>query len=159
MVKEGKGFRQKAGKGLVTPWYCQKGSCPAGFRAGQRQSLCTCPHDKASQKIRGWSCLCPAAAKSLQSCPTLCDPLYVALQAPLSMGFSRQQYWSGLPCLPPGDLPDQGIEPMSFVSSALAGRLFTTSSICILRSGMGVAGGKEKQGGTFLKEYRRRKLN
>ena len=75
MVKEGKGFRQKAGKGLVTPWYCQKGSCPAGFRAGPRQSLCTCPHDKASQKIRGWSCLCPAAAKSLQSCPTLCHAI------------------------------------------------------------------------------------
>ena len=37
----------------------------------------------------------------------------VACQAPLSMGFSRQEYWSGLPCPPPGDLPDPGIEPMS----------------------------------------------
>ena len=37
---------------------------------------------------------------------------YVARQAPLSMGFSRQQYWSGLPCAAPGDLPDPGIEPM-----------------------------------------------
>ena len=35
---------------------------------------------------------------------------YVAHQAPLSMGFSRQEYWSGLPCPPPGDLPDPGIE-------------------------------------------------
>ena len=35
----------------------------------------------------------------------------VAHQAPLSMGFSRQEYWSGLPCPPPGDLPDPGIEP------------------------------------------------
>ena len=35
----------------------------------------------------------------------------VARQAPLSMGFSRQEYWSGLPCPPPGDLPDAGIEP------------------------------------------------
>ena len=42
----------------------------------------------------------------------------VACQAPLSMGFSRQGYWSGLPCPPPGDLPDPGIEPAS-VSSAL----------------------------------------
>ena len=40
----------------------------------------------------------------------------VAHQAPLSMGFSRQGYWSGLPCLPPGDLPDPGIEPVSHVS-------------------------------------------
>ena len=37
-------------------------------------------------------------------------PWTVAHQAPLSMGFSRQEYWSGLPCPPPGDLPDQGIE-------------------------------------------------
>ena len=59
-------------------------------------------------------------AKSLQSCPTH--------QAPLSVGFSRQEYWSGLPCPPPGDLPDPGIEPASLVSPALAGRFFTTSS-------------------------------
>ena len=39
------------------------------------------------------------------------------------MGFSRQEYWSGLPCLPPGDLPDPGIEP---ASASLAGRFFTT---------------------------------
>ena len=37
----------------------------------------------------------------------------VAFQAPLSMGFSRQEYWSGLPCLPPGNLPDSGIKPTS----------------------------------------------
>ena len=37
----------------------------------------------------------------------------VAHQAPLSMGFSRQEYWSGLPCPPPGDLPDPGIKPGS----------------------------------------------
>ena len=37
----------------------------------------------------------------------------VARQAPLSMGFSRQEYWSGLPCLPPGDLPNPGIETVS----------------------------------------------
>ena len=47
-------------------------------------------------------------------------------QAPLSMGISRQEYWSGLPCSPPGELPDPGIEPTSLTSPALAGRLFTT---------------------------------
>ena len=46
-----------------------------------------------------------------QSCPTLCDPWSVACQAPLSMEFSRQEYWSGLPFSSPGDLPDPGIEP------------------------------------------------
>ena len=58
-------------------------------------------------------------------CATL---LTVAHQAPLSMGFSRQEYWSGLPCPPPGDLPDPGIEPTSLTSPALAGRFFTTSA-------------------------------
>ena len=50
-------------------------------------------------------------------------PWTVANQAPLSMGFPRQEYSSGLPFPPPGDLPDPGIEP---VSPALAGRFFTT---------------------------------
>ena len=111
------------------------------------------------------------AAKSLQSCPTLCDPIdgrppgspvsgifqartleWVAIsfsnawkwkvkvkslshvqllatswtaahQAPPSMGFSRQEYWSGVPLPSPGDLPDSEIEPMS---PALAGELITT---------------------------------
>jgi len=42
------------------------------------------------------------------------------------MGFSRKEYWSGLPCPPPGDLPDPGIEPTSHMSPALASRFFTT---------------------------------
>ena len=45
-------------------------------------------------------------------------PWTVAHQAPLSMGFSRQGYWNGLPCPPPGDLPDPGIEPASLVAPA-----------------------------------------
>ena len=52
----------------------------------------------------------------------------VACQVPLSMGFSRQGYWSGLLCLPPADLPDPGIKPMSLISPALAGGFFTTSA-------------------------------
>ena len=53
-------------------------------------------------------------AKSLQSCPTPCDTHWpVAHQAPLFMGFSRQEYWSELPCPPPGDLPKPGIESRS----------------------------------------------
>jgi len=56
-------------------------------------------------------------AKPLQSCPALCDPLIVACQAPLSVEFFRQEYWSGLPCPPPGDLPDPGIKPASLPST------------------------------------------
>ena len=49
-----------------------------------------------------------------QSCPMLCDPIDCSLPAPLSMGgFSRQEYWSGLPCPPPGNLLNPGIEPRS----------------------------------------------
>ena len=50
-------------------------------------------------------------------------PQTVAHQTPLSMGFSQQEYWSELPCPPPGDFPDPGIEP---ISPALAGRFLTT---------------------------------
>ena len=57
---------------------------------------------------------------------TLCA---VACLAPLSMGFSRQEYWSGLPCSPPGDLPDPGMVPVSFMSPALPGRFFTSSAM------------------------------
>ena len=62
-------------------------------------------------------------AKLLQLCLTLCDPMDYSL--PLSMGFSRLEYWSGLPCPPPGDLPHQGIQPVSLMSPALAGMFFT----------------------------------
>ena len=56
------------------------------------------------------------------------NPWTVACQAPLSMEFSRQEYWSGLPFPLPEDLSDPGIEPASLTSPALAGRLFTTSA-------------------------------
>ena len=52
----------------------------------------------------------------------------VANQAPLSMEFSRQEYWNGLPCPPPGDLSDPGIKPASLMSPALAGGFFTSST-------------------------------
>ena len=57
----------------------------------------------------------------------------VALQAPLSLGCSRQEYWSGLPRPPPGDLPDPGIKPASLMSPILAGGLFTTSATWVSR--------------------------
>ena len=56
-------------------------------------------------------------------------PWTTARQAPLSMGFSRQEYWSGLPCPPPGDLPDPGIESASLMFTSLAGMFFTSSAI------------------------------
>ena len=67
-------------------------------------------------------------AKSFQSCPNFATPWTVARQAPLSMGFSKQEHWTGLPFLSPGDLSNPGIEVMSLVSLVLAEGVFTTSA-------------------------------
>ena len=72
-----------------------------------------------------WACA-PQQEKVLVSCVQVCvSPWTEARQAPLSMEFSRQKYWSELPCLPPGGLSSPGIE---LGSPALAGGLFTTSA-------------------------------
>ena len=72
-------------------------------------------------------CVCACVQAQMLSCVwlfvTLCT---VACQAPLSMEFYREEYWSGLPFPTLEDLPDPGIEPMSPASPALAGRFVTT---------------------------------
>ena len=92
--------------------------------------LCFCRH----------SCICTlwiyihifTQCVCVQSCFSCVWPFVtlwtVARQAPLSMGFPRQEYWNGLPCPFSGDLPGPGIEYTSLMSPALAGGLFTTSS-------------------------------
>ena len=73
------------------------------------------------QKTRSYVCVCARTCvhtcvhvhSVTQSCPTFCDPMACSHQAPLSMEFARQEYWSGLPFPPPGDLPDPGIKPVS----------------------------------------------
>ena len=61
-------------------------------------------------------------AKLLQSCPIICDPI------DCPWGLSRQEYWGGLPCHPPGDFSNPGIKLWSLMSPALAGGFFTTST-------------------------------
>ena len=80
---------------------------------------------RSKQKPRRCVCKYPWAAvvESLSCVQLFVTPWTVAHQAPLSMGFSRQEYWSGLPFPPPRDLPNPGIEPSS---PALASRFFTT---------------------------------
>ena len=63
-------------------------------------------------------------ANLIQQPLTLCDPHGLWL----SMGFSRQEYWSGLPCPPPGESSDPGIKPTSFMSPALVAGFFTISA-------------------------------
>ena len=67
-------------------------------------------------------------AQSFRHVQLFTVPWTVAHLAPLSMGSSRQVYWSEVPCPPPGDLPNPGNEPMSFGSPALAGGFFTTKT-------------------------------
>ena len=67
-------------------------------------------------------------AKLLLSCPTLCDPMDCSLPGSFVHGVLQARIWSGLPCPPPGNLPNQGIEPVSLMSPALAGGFFTTST-------------------------------
>ena len=67
----------------------------------------------AAMKLKDAYSLEESENKVSQSCLTVCDPWTVAHQAPPSMGFSRQEYWTGLPFPSPGDLPDPGIEPGS----------------------------------------------
>ena len=74
-------------------------------------------------------CVCVCVCLCVCVCAQLCvfeTPRTVAHQAPLSMGFPRQEYWTGLPFPPPGDFPDPGLKPTSPLSPALASRFFTT---------------------------------
>ena len=69
-----------------------------------------------------------------QSCPTVCDPMDcldpIACRAPLSVGFSWQEDWSGLPFPPPGNLPDPGIQPASSESPSLQADSLPTEHKC-----------------------------
>ena len=76
--------------------------------------------------------LCPFRALCVQShlsrVRLFATPWTAPRQAPLSMGFSRQEYWSRLPCPPPGDLPHPGTEPASLTSACIGRRFFTTGA-------------------------------
>ena len=73
-------------------------------------------------------CVCVCVwAQSFSHLWLFATPWTIAHQAPLSMGFSRWEYWNGLLFPPPGDLPNAGIKPMRLASSALAGRFFTSA--------------------------------
>ena len=89
---------------------------------GMTVPLPPCPEQASSGRTR--ACV---RAKSL-SVQIFAAPKMVAHQAPLSVGFSRQEYWSGMPRLPPGDLPDPGLQLLSLAAPALAGKFFTTSA-------------------------------
>ena len=94
-------------------WCCPRrlSGISAGCRFHPLLPLCACV------------CLSPFSRVRL-----FLTPWTASHQAPLSMGFSRQEYWSGVPFPPPGDLPNLGMEPQPLMSSAMAGRFFITSA-------------------------------
>ena len=82
------------------------------------------PKASYSQKLIGYFVV---VVKLLSLVQLFVTQWTAARQAPLSIGFSRQEYWSGLPCPPPGDLPDPGIQLESLMSPPMAGRFFPSS--------------------------------
>ena len=84
---------------------------PASRNCPHSLSYDPLPHSSKPAMTENWVLLALCCAMSLQSRLTLVTLWTLACQAPLFMGFSRQESWSGLPCLPPGDLPDPGIKP------------------------------------------------
>ena len=86
-------------------------------------------HRKSKEKVRKAVLLRRlCSAQTLQLGLTLVTPCTVAHQPPLSVEFSRLEYWRGLPFPSPGDLNDPGLEPASLRSTALAGRSFTINT-------------------------------
>ena len=120
--------------------------CPGAWKNGLLWNRCLVPERWGTTALNRRQCLAHNSSSVKNCwmiwyfCVCVLSPLShvwcfltlwtIARQALLSMGFSRQEYWSGLPCPPPGDLPDLGIEPLSLTSPALAGRFFTTSATC-----------------------------
>ena len=92
-----------------------------GSYSFQSNDFCLMISDKDQNRLHVCAC-----AQLLSGVQLFVAPETVAHQAPLSMEFSRQEYWCGLPLPAPGDLPDPGIELPSLASPPLAGRLFTT---------------------------------
>ena len=93
-----------------------------------RDCYLLCVHVNVCVCVSVSVCVCMCMLSLFSHVQLFATPWSVALQTPLSVGFSRQEYWSGLPCPPPGDLPDSGIEPMSLMPPALAGGVFTTNT-------------------------------
>ena len=106
-------------------------SCSRGFSPtqGMNPHLLHCRQILYHWAAREVPCLVSCIrVKLLLSYLTLCNPMDFSLQAPLFIWVCKQEYWSGLPCPPPGDLPKSGTGPASFMPPALAGGFLTTSA-------------------------------
>ena len=122
-------FREECKKILKSKTNKKTNKKQVSYRTPSQEMIFLLWHPRKSTQ-RKWqnSYLKKVKVKSLSRVLLFATPWTVAYQFPLSVGFCRQEYWSGLPCLSPGDLPNPGTEPMSFTSPALAGGFFTTST-------------------------------
>ena len=110
-------FRLFAALQSETPWISDLSYCTVYSPTDKHLAVCS------------YCSRCVCVLSCFSHVRLFVTPRTVARQAPLSMAFSRQEYWSGLPCSPLGALPDPGIESTSLTSPALAGRLFNTSHL------------------------------
>ena len=110
------------------------GSSPGGGNASPLQYSCLeNPMDRGAWLTTVYRVGHNYTTEHKCTCACLITPVFVTLwtvahQAPLSMGVSRQEHWSGLPCPPPRGLPDPGVESAFLTSPALAGGFFTTNT-------------------------------
>ena len=131
MTYFGKGFSDFQMLNSMKPiqgWYGdigQNGQKPEQAQAGGKRCL-SGNRLWACRWLRGPSLRGCVHAKSLPWSPTLWDTMDLGI--PVTLGFSRQESWSGLPCPPPEDLPNPRTEPCSLFSPALVGRFFTTGA-------------------------------
>ena len=107
ITAQGRSHMPQGAKQLLKPVVWNPCSATRGTTIVRSLCVCTCAHSPVRLFATPWT---------------------VAHQAPLSMGFPRQEYWSGLPIPPPEDLPELGIQPKTPASPALAGRFFTFAS-------------------------------
>ena len=137
-------FKKKMKNRVVQLYQKQSSNINPGHISGQNSNLKRCMHPYVHSRaiynspdietswtpINGWMgkeeavCVCSVA----QSCLTLLQPIDYRPPDPLSMGFPKQEYWSGMPFPSPGDLPKPGIESAPLASPALVGRFFSIST-------------------------------
>ena len=121
---------------IATTWTFLDSTCLLSTESETPPTLWVEPNGMCFHKFSRWfPCMLKFCKHSWKYAKILCNriqlfttPWTVAHQAPLSVGFSKQEYWSGLPCPPPADLPDSWIKPWSHRSPALASRFFTTDA-------------------------------
>ena len=106
----------------LTTW---KDGVGSGGEGAQREGTRVCLR---LMRVDVWQCMCTRVLSRFSRVPLFATPWTVARQAPLSLGFSRQEYWSGVLCSPPGDLLNPRIESASPTSLALAGGFSTAST-------------------------------